>query len=202
MKKLIFIISFLCIFITGFAQTDNTQTVVEEDYSKYEVKYNPFNSVYLDFGVGAFIPTDDSNTFTGIDIELGRYFNDYIGLGLNFKYSSENEWKDELNYIGPKFRYRVNYSPRNIFDLDIYAGIGYGWYRYKDYYDDGYYSYYKTVETMNYIVPNIGIVGYLNISRNVALGFEPGFMWYISTNLDESRSVGVWNLLGKCKLTF
>jgi hypothetical protein len=55
---------------------------------------------------------------------------------------------------------------------------------------------------MNYIVPNIGIVGYLNISRNVALGFEPGFMWYISTNLDESRSVGVWNLLGKCKLTF
>ena len=134
--------------------------------------------------------------------ELGSYINDYIGLGLNFKYSSESEYNDELNYIGPKFRYRVNYSPRNTFDMDIYAGLGYGWYRFKDYYYD-YYNYsYKITETMNYIVPNIGVICYLNVSKNLALGFEPGFMWYISTDLEKSHSVGVWNLQGKIKFTF
>jgi hypothetical protein len=191
MKKFLFSITFLCLSFICFAQT-------YEDYSKYEVRYEPDRSVYFEFGVGAFIPNDDSNTFTGIDLEVGRYFNDYIGAGLNFKYSSESEWKDELNYIGPKFRYRVYYEPRSLFDIDLYAGIGYGWYRYKEYYD----GYYEAAETMNYVVPNIGISTYINFGKNVALGFEPGFMWYCSTDLNKSQSVGVWTIQGKCKITF
>jgi len=194
MKKIICIISFMCFIFTGFAQ-DN------EDYSQYEVRYNPVSRIYLEVGVGGLIPTDDSNSFTQLDLEAGAYLNDYVGIGLNFKYSSESEWDDELNYIGPKFRYRVNHLDNNIFDFDLFAGVGYGWYRYKDYYDDGYYSY-RNIETMNYVVPNIGVGAYLNFSRNMAIGFEPGFMWYLSTNLDKSKSVGVWNIQGKFKITF
>ena len=194
MKKIICIISFMCFILTGFAQT-------QEDYSQYEVKYVPEKTTYFEFGIGGLIPTDDSNSFTCLDLEAGIYFNDYIGLGLDFKYSSESEYEDELNYLGPKFRYRVNYSPRNSFDLDLYAGLGYGWYNFKDYYDDGYFTY-KDVETMNYIVPNIGLTAYINLSRNVSLGFEPGFMWYVSTNLEKSHSVGVWNVQGKLKIRF
>lgn len=193
MKRIICLLSFLCFILTGFAQN--------EDYSQYEVKYQPDNRYFVEFGVGAFIPTDDSNTFTGIDLEVGSYLNDYLTVGLNFKYSSESEWDDELNFLGPKVRYRVKYSPRNILDFDIFTGLGYGWYRFHDYYDDGYYSY-KMVETMNYIVPTVGVAAYINVSKNVAIGFEPGFMWYISTDLEKSRSVGVWNIEGKCKLSF
>lgn len=193
MKRIICLLSFLCFLLAGFAQN--------EDYSQYEVKYQPDNRYFIEFGVGALIPTDDSNTFTGIDLEVGSYLNDYLTVGLNFKYSSESEWDDELNFLGPKVRYRVKYTPRNILDFDVFAGLGYGWYRFHDYYDDGYYSF-KTVETMNYVVPTVGVAAYINVSRNVAIGFEPGFMWYLSTDLEKSRSVGVWNIEGKCKLSF
>ena len=203
MRKIICIISLLCCSLISFSQNNETNNE-DIDYSKYEVQYQPEKRTYFEMGVGGLIPSDDSNSFTCLDLELGSYINDYIGLGLNFKYSSESEYNDELNYIGPKFRYRVNYSPRNTFDMDIYAGLGYGWYRFKDYYYDyDYYDYsYKITETMNYIVPNIGLICYLNVSRNLALGFEPGFMWYISTDLEKSHSVGVWNLQGKIKFTF
>ena len=44
MKKIICIISFMCFIFTGFAQ-DN------EDYSQYEVRYNPVSRIYLEVGV-------------------------------------------------------------------------------------------------------------------------------------------------------
>ena len=201
MKK--YILTIICLLTSYFcyAQTDSI------DYRQYEVKYN-YDEFYVETGLGALIPGDDSNTFFGFNIEFGKYINEYFGVGFNFHYGHESEYKDELYFIGPKFRYRVHYSPRNILDMDVFAGLGYGCYRYclgyysdYDYYDDYYYDY-REYENMNYIVPNIGVTFYLNFSRNFAIGFEPGFMWYISTDLNKSHSVGVWNLQGKLKFTF
>ena len=88
---------------------------------------------YFEFGFGTFIPNDESNSLFMFDFELGKYLNKYIGIGLNLKYGQESEYKDRLGYIGPKVRFRVNYSPRNDFDLDVHAGFGYGWLDYNLY---------------------------------------------------------------------
>ena len=195
MKKLICIISLLCFSIISFAQ----EVTTEEDYSKYEVQYD-YDEFYVETGIGAAIPNDDSNSFFNFNIEFGKYLNEYFGIGFDFNFGHESEYKDELYYIGPKFRYRVHYSPRNIVDMDLFAGLGYGCYRYcldpYEYYD------YRAYENMDFVVPKVGATFYLNFNRSFAVGFEPAFMWYISTNLDNAHSVGVWSLQGKLKFTF
>ena len=194
MKKLICVIGFLAVTMGSFAQNDSI------DHWRY---YVPDDEFFVEVGLGALIPTDESNSFFGLNIEFGKYVNNEFGVGFDFHYGKESEYKDELYYIGPKFRYRVNYDPRNYLDMDLFAGLGYGCYRYcYDYYDDYYFGNYRAYENMDYVVPKVGATFYLNFSRNVSIGLEPSFMWYISTDLNRSHSVGVWNLQGKLKVRF
>jgi len=80
----------------------------------------------------------------------------------------------------------------------LHAGIGYGWLDYNLY---GY-DYDIIYKTIDYVVPNVGMTGYINIGKTLSLGFEPAYFWYISTNKDESENVGVWNIMGKLKFRF
>ena len=195
MKKVTMIL--MCLFISMFCAAQQQDSLKQQKPQFDWEYYYPYDEAYFEFGIGGLIPTDDSNSFFEVDVEFGKYINQYWGVGMNLKISSESEYNDKLNYIGPKFRFRVNYDPRNTLDLDIHAGFGYGWYRYNEgtYYDTWYY-------TMNYVVPNIGLSGYVNLNRNISLGFEPSFMWYISTNKDKSENVGVWSLMGKIRFRF
>jgi hypothetical protein len=212
MKKIILSIVFVISAVLCYAQNDSVYYDDQQYYSQPAKQYVVDNQNYFEFALGAMIPDDDSNSYFSFDIEAGRYINKYIGLGLNFKYGQESEYHDHLGYIGPKVRFRINYSPRNLLDLDINAGLGYGWYEYNlgtgyydyydDYYYDGYYEYYNDYKTISYIVPNISATGYLNFNSYLSIGIEPGFMWYISTNKDESKNVGVWSITGKLKLRF
>lgn len=210
MKKIILSIVFAISAILCYAQNDSVYYDNQEYYSQPAKEYVVDNHNYFEFALGAMIPDDGSNSYFTFDVEAGRYINKYIGLGFNFKYGQESEYNDHLGYIGPKVRFRINYSPRNLLDLDINAGIGYGWYDYNlgtgyyDYYDDYYYGGYydNDYKTISYIVPNISATGYLNFNSYLSIGIEPGFMWYISTNKDESKNVGVWSIVGKFKLRF
>ena len=187
-----FLIVFMFIFSCMFINAQDSLRVY------YQPKYIQYDETYMEFGIGSFIPNDDSNSLFMFDFEMGKYVNKYIGLGLNFKYGQESEYKDKLGYIGPNIRYRVNYSPRNDFDLDIHGGIGYGWLDYNLYDYDYSYDY----RTINYVVPNIGLTAYINLGDYVSLGIEPSYFWYMSTNKDESENVGVWNIMGKLKFKF
>jgi len=190
MKKFFICILFVFSCLMSYSQPQDTIYVLPK------TAYSYVQSNYFEFGLGALIPTDESNSYTAFDLEVGRYINDYVGLGLNFKYGSEDEYKDRLGYIGPKVRFRI--CNINEFESDIHIGFGYGWYTYRDWYDDWYYN----NRTLNYVVPNIGISGYIKMSRNISLGIEPSYFWYISTNKDESTNVGVWNVMGKIKFNF
>ena len=196
-----FILTFIMIFSLSFiyAQTDSLQVNYAQEYEQnYIPPYYEYDESYLEIGLGSFIPNDDSNSLLMFDIELGKYLNKYVGIGLNVKYGEESEFNDRLGYIGPKLRFRINYSPRNDLDLDIHTGLGYGWLDYNLYGYD-YYSLYKTI---NYVVPNLGLTGYINLGKTISLGIEPSYFWYISTNKDESENVGVWNIMGKLKFRF
>lgn len=200
MKRFLIILAFVFSFMFVSAQ-DSLRVYYQpqpSEMQEYQQQYVDMKENYFEFGLGAFIPTDESNSIFMFDFELGKYVNKYFGVGLDVKYGQESEYKDRLGYIGPKFRFRVNYSPRNDFDLDVHAGFGYGWLDYNLY---GY-DYDIQYKTINYVVPNIGLTGYVNIGRSVSLGIEPSYFWYISTNKDESTNVGVWNIMGKLKFNF
>jgi len=209
MKKFVFILTFIFSFIFVNAQ-DSLQISYRQDSLQYNRHYYEqyvldYSENYFEIGAGALIPTDGSNTFSMIDLELGRYINKYLGIGLNFKYGEESQYYDNLGYIGPNIRYKINYTPINDFDLDIHAGFGYGWLMYEEYfYDyDNYYNYSTYYnKTISYVVPNIGLSGYINLGRTFSLGIEPAYYWYISTNKEESTNVGVWNILCKLKFRF
>lgn len=195
MKKLIMIFACAFMSMTCMAQEQDSLTWQSDSQLAWDYYY-PCDEAYFEFGIGGMLPTEqEMNNFFAVDLELGKYINKYFGVGVNLKISHEQDYNDKMNYIGPKFRFRVNYDPRNVLDLDVHAGFGYGWYRYNEgsYYDTWYYTY-------SYVVPNIGVTGYINVSRNVSLGFEPSYMWYISTNKEDSDDFGVWNLM--CKLRF
>lgn len=201
MKKIIITFIFILTSIVSYSQNDSIyyDDIVFDNIAKQETVV--MNENYFEFGLGSLIPTDESNSYFNIDLELGKYLNKYIGVGLNFKFGSESEYHDRLGYVGPKIKFRINPNPRNLLDLDLFAGLGYGWYDYNlDGYD--YYGYYDNYKTMNYVVPNIGLTGYINFNKYVSLGIEPGYYWYISTNKDESDNVGVWNIVGKLRFRF
>lgn len=207
MKRFFIILTFVFSFMFINAQDSLKVYDQPEDTLLTKVYYQPEDTLlyqqyvhnnYFEFGFGTFIPNDESNSLFMFDFELGKYLNKYIGIGLNLKYGQESEYKDRLGYIGPKVRFRVNYSPRNDFDLDVHAGFGYGWLDYNLY---GY-DYNIIYKTINYVVPNIGLTGYINLGRSVSLGIEPSYFWYISTNKNESENVGVWNIMGKLKFRF
>lgn len=202
MKRFILSIIFIVSSIISFGQNDS----IYNDYNNiYNQEYMFNNETYFEFGLGGLIPSDDSNSFFAVDLELGKYINKYVGIGLNLKIGQESEYHDRLGYVGPKVRFRVNPNPRNILDLDLYAGFGYGWYDYNldgGYYDYYYDYYYDNYKTMSYVVPNIGVIGYLNIGKFVSIGIEPAYYWYISTNKDESENVGVFNIVGKLRFRF
>ena len=209
MKRFFIILAFVLSFMFVNAQDSLRVYCQPEDTLLSKVYYQPedtqlyqsynesCNETYFEFGLGAFIPNDESNSLFMFDFELGKYLNKYIGIGLNVKDGQESEYKDRLGYVGPKVRFRVNYSPRNDFDLDIHAGFGYGWLEYNLGYD-----YDKTYKIINYVVPNVGLTGYINLGRTVSLGIEPSYFWYVSTNKDESTNVGVLNIMGKIKFRF
>ena len=190
MKKFFICILFIFSCLISYAQPKDTIYVLPKG------AYHTVTTNYFEIGLGAMIPTDDSNSYFSCDFELGKYINTYIGLGLNLKYGGESEYKDKLGYIGPKARIRL--CDIDEFESDAHIGLGYGWYTYRDYWDDWYY----TKKTLNYVVPNIGISGYIKLTNNMSIGMEPSYFWYISTNKDESSNVGVWNVMGKLKFNF
>lgn len=187
MKKFIFTILFLMSFIMTFAQKQ---------------KYINTPVTFTEIGFGANIPTDGSDTFGGVSVELGRYINPIFGVGINFTYG-ENTYDDGLGLVGINTHYKLSpyFNPEAAFDFELFAGLNYGWLSYYDSYDDWYYY---DRHTISYIVPKVGANIFVNLDTNnmFQIGLEPSFSWYISTDQDKSKSVGVFNILGKVRINF
>lgn len=235
MKKFLSILVFSMLCIIGYAQNDSISLddvveysdrakavtydnapVVEYDNGSTAVEYEP-RYTYLEMSLGANIPTDGSDAYFGMSTEFGQYVNPILGVGLEFKYGwTTTSNRDGLGYIGVNTRYRLMpvWKENKIFDVELTAGLGYGWYKYDlgyyDYYDVEYYDYYwdeygydryyyNEYEIYNYIVPKVGLNLYFKTSENFQLGIEPSFSWYISTNKDRSDNVGVFNIMAKFK---
>ena len=199
MKKILIVLAFLFSFnLTSFSQ-DSTQITKIYDYP----------NAYIEFGLGGIIPTDDSNSYFGMQMEIGKFLNPIFGVGLEFQTGSESEYRDHLSYIGFNTRYKLNplYDPNKMINLEATLGLGYGWYSYMNgynytYWDYEYMDYYESRSKFSYIVPKFGINAYVNIARGWYIGVGPEFACYISTNKDNSSNVGVINVFGKIKYNF
>ena len=196
MKK--FIIAFLMMLCVSFSYAQQPAVQITKLYD--------YPNAYIEFGIGAMIPTDNSNEYTSFQFEIGKYINPIFGLGIEFQSGSESEYHDHLSYMGINTRYKLNplYNTDKMINFEAFAGIGYGWYSYiTDYsYDYYYYSYNEYRTKYSYIVPKFGINAYVNIGNNFYIGLCPEFAWYISTNKDNSSNVGVFNVFAKLKYNF
>ena len=200
MKKILIILAFLFSFsLNGFSQ-DSTNVTKIYDYP----------NAYFEFSLGGLIPTDNSNSYFGVQFEIGKFINPIFGIGLEFQTGSESKYRDHLSYLGVNTRYKLNplYDPNKMIRFEASAGFGYGWYSYVtgynyDYYDYyGYYLDYDYRTKFSYVVPKVGINMYVDITRNCFIGISPEFAWYISTNKNDSENVGVINVFGKIKYNF
>ena len=110
-----------------------------------------------------------------------------------------DEYSDDLGIFGINTHYRLSpyFVPESNFDFELFAGLNYGWLTYYDYYlyDN---------ETISYVVPKVGANIFLNLDmgHTMQLGLEPSFSWYISTDQEKSKSVGVFNILAKFRINF
>lgn len=155
---------------------------------------------YMEFGFGGMIPTDKSNSYVGVQCELGKYVSPTLGIGLEFKTGFESEYDDRLSYIGINTRNNVFSNYYDNYNFDIIAGVGYGWYSYiSD--DDYYYHYYNHRNINSFVVPKVGLNCYFAIIQNCYIGICPEFAWYISTNKEKSQNTGVFNIFAKLKYT-
>lgn len=194
MKKLVLILAFIFSFSLNSFSQDSTQVT-----KVYEYPY-----AYVEFGLGGMIPTDNSNSYFGMQFEIGKYFNPFVGVGLEFQTGSESEYHDHLSYIGLNTRYRLNplYNPNKMFRFEATAGIGYGWYSYLTGYDYDYWDYYEYRTKFSYVVPKVGLNTYVSFARGWNIGIGPELAWFISTNKDNSANVVVINIFGKIKYNF
>lgn len=163
-------------------------------------KYINSNNIFAEGTFGINIPTDGTSTFCGFGFEFGKYINPVFGIGMNLAVSECNdEYSDDLGIFGINTHYRLTpyFVPESNFDFELFAGLNYGWLTYYDYYlyDN---------ETISYVVPKVGANIFLNLDmgHTMQLGLEPSFSWYISTNKEESNSVGVFNILAKFRINF
>ena len=205
MRKLLSILAFICC-LNVFGQGTTTSNEGVNITKLYE-----YPQAYFEFGLGGMIPTDDSNSYFGLQMEFGKYLNGIFGVGLELQTGAESEYHDHLSYIGLNTRYKLNpaYNPNKMIHLEASAGIGYGWYSYETgygyeyydyYYDSYYYDDYR--RKFSYVVPKFGLHAYVDLARNCQIGLSPEFAWYISTNKDNSNNVGVINIFGKVRFTF
>ncbi len=194
MKKLILIFTFIFSLTLSIFAQDSTRVVKLYDYP----------NAYVEFGLGGMLPTDGSNSYFGMQFEIGKFINPIFGVGLEFQTGSESKYHDHLSYIGLNTRYKLNpiYNPNKLVNIEATAGIGYGWYSYIIGYDYDYYWDYESREKISYVVPKIGINAYVNFARNWYIGIAPEFAWFISTNKNNSSNVGVVNIFGKLKYNF
>lgn len=195
MKRILIILAFLFSFSLNSFSQDSTQIT----------KLYEYPTAYIEFGLGGMIPTDNSNGYFGMQLEIGKYLNGIFGVGLELQTGTESEYHDHLSYIGLNTRYKLNplYNPNKLVHFEATAGLGYGWYSYLTGYDYDYWGYYNEFRTKySYIVPKIGINTYIDITNRLQVGVTPEFAWYISTNKDNSNNVGVINIFGKLKYNF
>lgn len=163
-------------------------------------KYINSNNIFAEGTFGINIPTDGTSTFCGFGFEFGKYINPVFGIGMNLAVSECNdEYSDDLGIFGINTHYRLSpyFVPESNFDFELFAGLNYGWLTYYDYYlyDN---------ETISYVVPKVGANIFLNLDmgHTMQLGLEPSFSWYISTDQEKSKSVGVFNILAKFRINF
>lgn len=171
MRKIRWFILSLFMMMTFAANAqDNVYTLVKPDCGTFS------------FGIGGLINNkagdfDFNQNYITYDIQLGKFFNKYVGITGEFSYyNSTGDFSDTRMYtIGLMLNSRLtNYYAYSPIDLNFNLGLSYGRFDFKSYIDS---------EGMNYVVPKVSLDIVFNLSSDKAYQFvlEPSYQFFIPT---------------------
>ena len=161
---------------------------------------------FIEEGGGVFVPTDGSHVFYGETVGVGHYFTPMFGVGLQANYGTNNLVdKNDLGLVAVNGLAKV--LSNRLMDIDVKAGIGYGWHNVKyTVIEQGYLYYLKDERESNasYIVPKVGVDVAFNIlkSHKLQLVVSPEYSWYNVTEKEDFKNVGIFSVLGKVRFNF
>lgn len=179
MKKILFILMMLCIFGIG---------------TLYAQVYNE-TPIFVEVSYSGLFPSSDSYDCTahGIGVKFGKYITPIVGIGVEYDGRNIYQYDDEsLSNIGLNLLVRPVQTP--VIDVELSAGLHYGWYSWPSYADDWGYDYGR--DNTSYVCFKFSPELQINLNSHKTFQFivEPYYMYWNScneTNFDSFNSFGV-----------
>jgi len=167
MKRIIFSLAILLTSIAAKAQCD-VYTLVKPDCTSITVKAGHlFNN-----GIGDY---DFNHDYFTAGFEIGKYFNQTVGLSLDFSIAESSEDVDTRLYnVGLMVNTRLtNYYANSPIDLVLNIGAGYGRFDFSETWFDS--------EGVNYFVPKVSLDIVFNLSSDKVYQFAitPSYQHFI-----------------------
>lgn len=147
---------------------------------------------YVQFGGGIDVVTNgDNETMGALEVSGGYYINKLIGLGVDLNIAPATGTRSTLGNFSSKIRFRpMAYKSSRIFEVEPFAGLGYGWSKYSPYSNSA-------------VTGKLGcdLLFNCNPKHTVQIGVTPEFVDYLWTEFGFN-DLQVFNLMAKVKVNF